>query len=402
VLPASSQTTSGTGSVVVGWDSNPESQVIGYKVHYGTTPGVYTQIMDVGSVNEVKIPNLVDRLVYYCSVSAYSSNGVQSSYSKELAVVSSATADPAAATPRLILLEAEAGTLTAPMERRATTLEAWVESTGTSTAGAVTLPLNAAVAANYAVWCRVLAPNLSDSYSVIIDGSAEQTFLPNSGMASASSSWVWRRVKLGSAGTTQFPLSVGAHSIRFRTGSVGLKLDRVVLSSNPDFVPSDALPRSGDVIVVVGASTVQGSTSGSPVALQVDAVASGVLSYQWMKNGVLVSGATGPTLTLPAASAGEAASYSVSLWTGGIVQTAKSATLTIRKDPLLVKKITPGANQLVTFEVVGVTAGGVEVYASGNMNDWVQLAAPTISSNQIKVTDSASAGKTRFYRLVTR
>jgi len=386
--------------VVVGWDPNPESQVIGYKVHYGTTPGVYTQVMDVGSVNEVRIPNLVDRLVYYCSVSAYSSTGVQSSYSKELAVVSSATPE-SADTPRLVLLEAEAGTLSAPMERRATALETWVESTGATGAAAVSVAFNVPVAANYTIWCRVLAPNLSDSYSVIIDGSAEQTFLPNSGMATASSSWVWRRVKLGSAGTSQFALSAGSHSLRLRTATLGLKLDRLVVSSNPDFVPSDALARSGDVLAVVGASTVQGSASGSPVTLQVDAVASGALGYQWMKNGVLVPGATGPTLTLPATSAGEAASYSVNLWTGGLVASARSAALSIRKDPVVVKKVTPGANQVVTFDVTGLGATGVEVYASTNLVDWVLLAAPTISSNQVKVTDSAAAGKNRFYRLKT-
>jgi hypothetical protein len=384
--------------VTVGWDPNPESQVIGYKVHYGTAPGAYTQVIDVGPVTEARIPNMVDRLVYYCTVSAYGSNGVQSSYSQELAVVSStAPSGEAANTARLVLLEAESGSLTAPMEKRTAGSDSWVETSGTSASGAVSLAFNAAVAGDYTVWCRVIAPGLGDSYAVSLDGGGEQTFQPNSAGTTAPS-WTWRRMRLGS-GATSFPLSIGSHTLRMRSATTGLKLDRIVLSSNPNFVPDDSLPRSGDVIKVVGASSVQGSTSGSPVVLQVDAVASGALSYQWMKDGALIAGATGPSLSLPATSAAELARYSVNLWTGSTVYSSRAAALTIRQDPLLVKRLTRGTNQTVTFDVTGLSGTGVNVYASANMVDWVLLTNPSVTTSTVTVTDSLAIASKRFYRL---
>ena len=66
-----------------GW--NAAHHLAGYKVYYGTTPGVYTSLV-VGDVNSYQIVGLTKGQTYYFTVTAYDTNGNESdlrrSYSK--------------------------------------------------------------------------------------------------------------------------------------------------------------------------------------------------------------------------------------------------------------------------------------------------------------------------------
>jgi hypothetical protein len=52
----------------------------GYKVYYGTQPGVYTSV-DVGNVNTYAITGLTKGQTYYFAVTDYDTNGTESDYS---------------------------------------------------------------------------------------------------------------------------------------------------------------------------------------------------------------------------------------------------------------------------------------------------------------------------------
>jgi hypothetical protein len=58
----------------------PLTSLGGYKVHYGTTPGVYTSI-DVGNVNTYVVTGLTKGQTYYFAVTVYDTNGIESDYS---------------------------------------------------------------------------------------------------------------------------------------------------------------------------------------------------------------------------------------------------------------------------------------------------------------------------------
>lgn len=74
------------------WDDpNPESDVIGYKVHLGTQSGVYTQSLDTGNSSEASFANLVPGQKYYCAVKAYNSSGLESTFSEEIAFIAIAS-----------------------------------------------------------------------------------------------------------------------------------------------------------------------------------------------------------------------------------------------------------------------------------------------------------------------
>jgi hypothetical protein len=76
-----------TGSATLVWatpttntDGTPLTNLAGYKVYYGTTPGVYTSV-DVGNVNSYQVNNLTTGQKYYFTVTDYDSKGIESAYS---------------------------------------------------------------------------------------------------------------------------------------------------------------------------------------------------------------------------------------------------------------------------------------------------------------------------------
>jgi hypothetical protein len=76
------------GSITIAWDPNSESNLGGYKVFCGTSPGKYTYSVNVGKVTKYTLTNLVKGKTYYIAVVAYLSNSsVKSGFSKEVSGV---------------------------------------------------------------------------------------------------------------------------------------------------------------------------------------------------------------------------------------------------------------------------------------------------------------------------
>lgn len=73
-----------SGSVTLAWDPNTETDVIGYRVHYGSESGAYTEVIDVGPVTAFEITGLLEEQGYYCSVTAYNIDGVESDFAEEV------------------------------------------------------------------------------------------------------------------------------------------------------------------------------------------------------------------------------------------------------------------------------------------------------------------------------
>ena len=64
-------------------NGTPLTDLAGYKVHYGTAPGAYSQSADVGKVTSYKIANLTNA-TYFFAVTAYNTSQVESAYSNEV------------------------------------------------------------------------------------------------------------------------------------------------------------------------------------------------------------------------------------------------------------------------------------------------------------------------------
>ena len=70
--------------VTLAWDTNGEPDLAGYKLHFGTVPGVYTSHVDVGNQTRYTVSGLVSGRTYYFAASAYDISGNQSDYSSEI------------------------------------------------------------------------------------------------------------------------------------------------------------------------------------------------------------------------------------------------------------------------------------------------------------------------------
>ena len=71
--------------VTLAWDKNPEPDIAGYKMHYGTSSQNYDYTVDVGNYTSCTISGLQEGKTYYFASTAYDSDRNESNLSQEIA-----------------------------------------------------------------------------------------------------------------------------------------------------------------------------------------------------------------------------------------------------------------------------------------------------------------------------
>lgn len=72
------------GEVSLGWDPNPERNLGGYVLHYGSNPGNYTVELDVGKATNVTVNLPIPGQMYYFALTAYTTDNHVSAFSDEV------------------------------------------------------------------------------------------------------------------------------------------------------------------------------------------------------------------------------------------------------------------------------------------------------------------------------
>ena len=402
-----------TGSMEIAWNPNPEADVAGYKIYWGENSRQYTSVQDVGNSVSTRISNLTSGRTYYCAVKAYNSAQQESPFSSEITFSYVSQNVQGDTSSRLVLLEAESGILTPPAAVLGSGTDLYVDSTNFSTASSASTTMSFSVdtAANYHVWCRVMAPTASsDSFNVTMDGGTEQAFHVYGAAEpteSRTSGWIWKRIHVAGGDPRDYPLAAGSHTLKFRVREQGTCLDRIVLSSDPDFIPSDSLPRSGDFLAVTGSPVDMSRTTGQTALFEVMAAATGQVSYQWKKNDVAIPGATASTLILTELETADAGSYTVTLTRGTVSETTVPAALRVSSSAALpefkVARMTMNPDLTVNFDLNGGLNSTVLVYASANLQSWSLISTQVNSTGTIRVSDPGAEGQIkRFYKIVTQ
>lgn len=83
-LDAFTEVDARAGSVILGWEPDPDPQVIGYNVYYGSASRDYTNAISVGAATNATVSGLREGLTYFFAVTAYTWDGLQSDYSAEV------------------------------------------------------------------------------------------------------------------------------------------------------------------------------------------------------------------------------------------------------------------------------------------------------------------------------
>src|ERR1700686_1224863 len=79
-----SASTLDAATVTATWDPNPESDIAGYLLSYGTQSGVYSTTVNVGNVTTWSL-TLTAGQTYYFAAQAVNTSGLTSPYSAEVA-----------------------------------------------------------------------------------------------------------------------------------------------------------------------------------------------------------------------------------------------------------------------------------------------------------------------------
>ena len=101
--PTSDQSIPARTQVSLAWDPNTETDIEGYKVYYGTTPGAYANWTET-SENKVTVELTEPSKTYYFVVTANNKAGLESLPSNEVSSPSGAVKAPGAPTNVIVII----------------------------------------------------------------------------------------------------------------------------------------------------------------------------------------------------------------------------------------------------------------------------------------------------------
>jgi len=73
-----------SAEVTLAWDPNTEPDLAGYKIYIGVQSRQYSWIQDAGNRTQATLGNLDGNITYFLSITAYNTQGMESSFSSEL------------------------------------------------------------------------------------------------------------------------------------------------------------------------------------------------------------------------------------------------------------------------------------------------------------------------------
>jgi hypothetical protein len=384
--------------VFIAWDPNPEPHVTGYKLHYGTSSRDYTTVIDVGLTTEVELPGLEPQRLYFCAITAYDDLGFESDLSVELPIVQRGSGvAPTSQGGGIIVID--------------TTLQGSI-STGMPSSdelpGNDSRELNVAFnseSGSYFTWVKVRFESDASPLNVNIDGalvgvaplqSSIETFDPSSQAYQA-----WIRVTPLQGSPTSVEISAGSHVLTIPDLEPGTEIERVILSTNEYFVPSEDTGHTGDAVSIIRQPGQTNSAfEGSSLTLQVDVISTGPTRYQWFKDGYAIIGETAQNLELDPLELEDVGSYTALISSGQASAATAPSLIIIIEQPFGVASMTVGGENSVDFMVTGKQGAIISVYGSDDMESWSLISTHYNQDGSVKIVDPEASGKTRrFYRL---
>jgi hypothetical protein len=246
LIPFTSDSLAATVAFV--WDKNSESDLAGYRVHYGSLSGNYDYSVDVGNYTSCTISGLEEGETYYFAATAYDEANNESNFSEELTLTIPVgdTGGGGSGDTDITVIEAEDGYLNAPLEvfqDSSASGNNYIEAPNGSGSiyddpnqvnSSAEYSFIAPVTGNYVIWGRVKAMNGDeDSFFISVDGGDYALW-----DLQISQDWVWDKVNdRAGADPVIFYLEAGQHTLMLKHREDGSKIDQILITGDLEFVP---------------------------------------------------------------------------------------------------------------------------------------------------------------------
>lgn len=326
-------------SVALAWTPSPNPAVTGFIVYYGTASRAYTQSLTVGNVTNVTVNGLASGATYYFAATTYDAAGNQSTFSQEVSYfipvpVETNTVPTPPVTNTVPVIVTNEPPIVTTVPPTITNTPPVIEPPATNTPPVVTNTPPV-----------VIPPVITNVPPVVSDPSALPT-LDSIGDISLRPSRALRSLVLtGLGGGKGHIISITATSsdaalvsnLSFHSGSLGtagtlifktatnaVGSAVVTVTVTSDSADNNTFSRSFTVNVLPGSVTANlrppsfsnkpmniAAVAGKSVSLKAAAFGAGTVKYSWNFNGVKISGANGPVLTLSKITTAQAGLYSV-------------------------------------------------------------------------------------------
>lgn len=73
-----------SSGVVIGWNQSSNTNVVGYKLYYGTISRDYTNVLVLGNVTNATVSGFSPGSTYFFAATTYTPSGMESAYSSEV------------------------------------------------------------------------------------------------------------------------------------------------------------------------------------------------------------------------------------------------------------------------------------------------------------------------------
>jgi hypothetical protein len=407
--------------VTLTWNSSTASDVVGYKIYYGTVSHVYTSSLDAGNTTNIVITGLAEGTTYFFAATTYDSTGDQSDFSDEVSEyiintnsTSAPVSDPVSSpitnsmpisspVPVTVVTNSSSSSISNSVPSKLTdnqppTLNPIANLTinqnssfknivlSGMTSGATsehqTLQITA-VSSNPNLVAKPIVAYINPRPTGIltlrptfnVSGSAIITVMVNDGG------------KSNNIVTQTFTVTVLPPG---KTISIGSTTTTTVTSPPKPPAPTIFAPTISKQLI----NTV--AMKGKTISLSVAAAGVAPLKYQWKFNGATIPAATTPILTLKNVQANQAGSYSVSISNPAGTIDSSIAKLEVYTNTAAVLTSMSGVAGQFNFSVAGISDYQYVVQASTNLKDWVSIQTNT-SPFLFSDPDAGKFGQ-RFYR----
>ena len=419
---------SGDSHITVQWNNVAGAQ--GYRVHYGTQSGVYTASIDAGSAQQMIVSGLTNETPYYIALNAYDATG-ETALSSEVSATPMPESTGGAfiqAMDSLVCMEAEHCHTNTPLADHL-----WQSATNhAGYAGEsymICLPNDGEIihsdllassprldyrllfqeaGTNY-VWVRAYSSGwYDDSLHIGLD----QTEMPNGMKVSVTHGTLgWNSNTLDGVRISVTVPTPGEHTLNVWMREDGCLLDRIILTTNANYVPTGEGPaeslQTSEAPIIIMPPQDQTVWVGSNVVMTV--LATSAEAYQWNKDNVALTSQTGAVLNLPGVGRSDSGLYTVIVSNFmGMVTSDPPARLQVLVPQRLELEQQPDGFQVrfgdedgSPLDVTNQSAFGVWVSTNLYENNWQPLTNSLIFDNgKFLLFDSETNGPVRFYRVI--